>query len=241
MSEATTGKEPRPLDFVKIVWRRKIMLIALFAASVIVTMAVSLLLPKYYRSEAVILTIAPESGGLGAALSASPFGGVISGSLGGLSSPADKILVFLKSRTVAETVIKRFDLLRVFNESKWDTIKGTWKISEKPPLMEEAVRELGKKVASFRKSREGAITITVEWKDPKLAAQIANYYVVALAEFMKDKSVNTTIQIVDPAVPAEKKSSPKIGQNMTMAGILSLFIGVLISFILEHLSMQRKA
>jgi tyrosine-protein kinase Etk/Wzc len=241
MSEAMTGKELRPLDYGKIIWRRKIMLIALFAASVIVTMAVSMLLPKYYRSEAVILTIAPESGGLGAALSASPFGGALSGPLGGLSSPADKILVFLKSRTVAEMVVKRFDLLRVFNESKWDTSKGAWKTSEKPPLMEDAVRELGKKVTSFRKSREGSITITVEWKDPKLAAQIANYYVAALAEFMKDKSVNTTIQIVDPAIPAEQKSSPKIGQNMIMAGIMSLFIGVLIAFILEHLSKQEKA
>jgi uncharacterized protein involved in exopolysaccharide biosynthesis len=215
------------------------MLIALFAASVIVTMAVSLLLPKYYRSEAVILAIAPESGGLGAALSASPFGGALSGSLAGLSSPSDKILIFLRSRTVAEMVVKRFDLLRVFNENKWDTSKEAWKTSEKPPLMEDAVRKLEKKVTSFRKSKEGAITITVEWKDPKLAAQIANYYVVALAEFMKDKSVNTTVQIVDPAVPAEKKSSPKIGQNMIMAGILSLFIGVLIAFVLEQQSKKK--
>ena len=107
--------------------------------------------------------------------------------------------------------------------------------------MEDAVKELGKKVTSFRKSKEGSITITVEWKDPKLAAQIANYYIVALAEFMKDKSHVTTISIVDPAVPAERKSWPKTGQNMMLAGILSLFIGVLIAFFLEHLSKQKAA
>jgi uncharacterized protein involved in exopolysaccharide biosynthesis len=137
-------------------------------------------------------------------------------------------------------VIKRFDLLRVFNAGKWDAEKGAWKDPAKPPLMEEAVKKLGKKVTAFRKSREGTIAISVEWKDPKLAAQIANYYVVALAEFMKDKSVNTTVQIVDAAVPAEKKSSPKTTLNMIMAGMLSLLGGMFIALALEHLSRQDK-
>jgi uncharacterized protein involved in exopolysaccharide biosynthesis len=233
---------PGLADYANILWRRKFMLIAIFTTFVVITMIVSLMLPKYYKSEAMILAIAPETGGLGAALSASPFAGALTGSLGGLSSPADKILVFLKSRTVAEMVVKRFDLLRVFNEKKWDAAKGSWKDPAKPPLMEDAVKMLGKKVTAFKKSKEGSITITVEWKDPKLAAQIANYYVAALAEFMKDKSVNTTVQIVDTAVPAERKSSPRIALNMAMAGILSLFIGALAAFVLEQrLSLRRKA
>jgi uncharacterized protein involved in exopolysaccharide biosynthesis len=223
-----------------ILWRRKIMLIILCTLSVIITMAVSLMLPKYYKSEALILTLAPETGGLGAVLSATPLAGAFTASLGGLSSPADKILVFLKSRTVAEMVIKRFDLLRVFNADKWAAEKGAWKDPAKPPLMEDAVRNLGTKVTSFKKSKEGSITIIVEWKDPKLAAAIANYYVVALAEFMKDKAVNTTVQIVDSAVPAERKSSPRITLNMAMAGIISLFIGVVIALFLENASKHKQ-
>ena len=152
----------------------------------------------------MILAVAPESGGLSAALSATPLAEAFTGSLSGLSSPADKILVFLKSRTVAEMVIKRFDLLRVFNANKWNSDKGVWKDPSKPPLLEDAVKILEKTVTSFKIGKEGSITIIVEWKDPKLAANMANYYIVALAEFMKDKSVNTTVQIVDPAVPAEE-------------------------------------
>lgn len=242
MTEEMHESELTLLDYGKILWRRKIMLIILCALSVVITMVVSLLLPKYYKSEAMILAVAPEAGGLGAALSSSPLAGALTGSLGGLSSPADRILVFLKSRTVAEMVVKRFDLLRVFNADKWDAAKGAWKDPAKPPLMEDAVKKLRKNVTSFKKSKEGTITITVEWKDPKLAAHLANYYVAALAEFMKDKSVNTTVQIVDPAVPAERKSSPRIARNMAMAGILSLFIGVVLALVLEHLPLlQRKA
>ena len=221
------------VDFWTILWRRKTMIIVLCLVSVLATMVVSLLLPKYYKSEAMILAIAPESGGLVAALSASPLASALPGTFGGLTTPADKMLVFLKSRTVAEMVIKRFDLLRVFNEHKWDPVKGAWKNPDKPPLLEEAVKYLGEKVTSFKKSKEGTIAIMVEWKDPKLAADISNYYVVALAGIMKDKSVNTTVQIVDPAIPSEKKSRPLIGMNMILAGMLSLMIGVFIAFFLE--------
>jgi len=220
-------------DYGDVLRRRKAMIISLCVVSVLATLIVSLLLPTYYKSQAMILAVAPESGGLGAALSANPLAGALTGSLGGLSTPVDRLLVFLKSRTIAEMVIKRFDLLRVFNEHKWDTAKEAWKDPRKPPLLEDAVKKLGSSVTSFKKGKEGTITITVEWKDPKLAAEIANYYVAALTEFMKDKSVNTTVQIIDRAVPTEKKSSPKISWNMMTAGSISLMIGVFLAFFLE--------
>ena len=233
LKQQTPDDEINLTDYWDVLLRRKMMIISLCVVSVLATMTVSLLLPKYYQSQAMILAIAPESGGLGAALSANPLAGALTGSLGGLSTPVDRLLVFLKSRTIAEMVIKRFDLLRVFNERKWDAAKDAWKDPEKPPLLEDAVRKLGSRVTAFKKGKEGTITITVEWKDPKLAAEIANYYVAALTEFMKDKSVNTTVQIIDRAVPAGKKSSPKIGQNMITAGLISLMIGVFIAFFLE--------
>ncbi len=58
---------------------------------------------------------------------------------------------------------------------------------------------------SFKKGRAGTIAITVEWKDPKLAADMANVYVATLAEFMKDKPLNTMVQLIDRAVPAGGK------------------------------------
>ncbi len=241
MNEEMPQKEMPPFDYGRALWRRKGLITGLFVLFVLVAMGVSLKLPKYYKSEAVLLASAPEAGGLGAALSASPLVGALGGSLEGLSSPADKVLVLLKSRTVAEMVIRRFDLLHVFYEKKWDAQKGTWKEGVKPPFLEDAVRVLGKQVTTFKKGREGSITITVEWKDPKLAADIANYYIVALGEFMKDKSVTTTVQTVDHAVPANRKSSPKIALNMAIAGILSFFIGAFLAFILESRSGRDKA
>jgi uncharacterized protein involved in exopolysaccharide biosynthesis len=49
------------------------------------------------------------------------------------------------------------------------------------------------------------------------------------------------VQVIDPAYPAERKSRPKIRANMVVAGCASLFFGVLLAFVLEHVeSLKRK-
>jgi uncharacterized protein involved in exopolysaccharide biosynthesis len=240
MQESVPRNAPTLIDHVMIIWNRRRLLSLLIIVPAVCALVVSLALPKQYRSETVILIIAPESGGLGAMLSASPLAGALGATLTGSVSPVDKALIYLKSRTIAERVIRRFDLLRVFNERKWDARKGAWKDPARPPLMEDAVDRLVRKVATFKKSREGTISVSVLWKDPKLAADIANYYVSSLIEFMKDKSVNMTVQIIDPAVPAEKKASPGILRNTALAGIVGLLAGIVLAFVLENLSRQKR-
>lgn len=238
MQEIMQEDEINFLEYWNVLWRRKYLLIALFIIFMIVTMVWSFQQPKFYMSETMIITSGSESGGLGAALSSLPFAGGLGG--GGTQTPMDKIMVILKSRTIAEEVIKKFDLMKIFNDKAWDQIKGAWKSSEQPPLMEDAVKQLNSGIANFIKGKEGAtITVRVEWKDPQLAADIANYYVYALTDFLKDKSMNINVQIVDRAVPAAHKSRPKIRQNMMLAGIMSLFIGGLIAFILEFFEKRK--
>jgi len=226
------------LVYWNVIWRRKIMLIALFTLSMVVAMVISMLLPKFYGSETVIMSSTSEPGGLGTALSSLPFAGALTG-VAGIQTPADKIMVILKSRTVAEAVIRKFDLLRIFNETHWDTAKGSWKNPLKPPLLVDAVDMLTKNVTKISKSKEGFITVRVEWKDPQLAADMANFYVTALTTILNEKAINITIQVIDKAVPAERKSRPKIKVNMMLAGVLSIFIGIFIAFFLECLKNQK--
>ncbi len=227
------------IELWNVLWRRKVMITVLFVVAVTVTMVISLNMPKFYKSETMVITSESEAGGLGAALSAMPFAGALAGAAG-IQTPADKIMVILKSRSIAESVINRFDLMKVFYDKEWDQEKGMWKNPDKHPVLEDAVKKLTKSVATINKSKEGAITVSVEWKDPRLAAEMANYYVSVLTEFLKDKSINVTVQVVDRAVPAERKSRPKTSLNMMLAGVTSLFIGVFVSFFLEFLSKQKK-
>lgn len=234
MEEQLQLNEINLLEYWSVLWKRKFFIIGLVLITIIITMIIGLLTPKIYRSETVIISTATESGGLGAALSAIPFAGALAGA-SGLQTPADKIMVILKSRTVAEAVIKKFDLMKVFFEDQWDRTKGAWKNPDDPPLMSDSIKKLTNEITSFNKSKEGAITITVEWQDPVLAADIANYYINVLSVFLNEKSININIQIVDRAIAAERKSKPKIALNMVLAGIMSLFISIILSFFKEYI------
>lgn len=49
-----------------------------------------------------------------------------------------------------------------------------------------------------------------------------------------------TVQLLDKAVPAERKSKPNVRLNMAIAGALSLFVGIFLAFFLEYLDRVRK-
>jgi uncharacterized protein involved in exopolysaccharide biosynthesis len=49
-----------------------------------------------------------------------------------------------------------------------------------------------------------------------------------------------TVQVLDKAVPAERKSKPKTTLNMAIAGALSLFVGIFLAFFLEYVERIRK-
>jgi uncharacterized protein involved in exopolysaccharide biosynthesis len=238
MQENIPNEEISLVDYWSVLCRRKMLIISISTVSVIAVFIASLLLPKYYRSETVLISTSSDAGGLGSALTALPLVGVL-GAGAGLQTPADKLMVILKSRTTAEDVIRKFGLMQVFYENKWDASKGSWKDPDKHPVMQDAVKILTSNIARFTRSKEGSITITVEWKDPGLAADIANYYVTALTDFLKDKAINITVQVVDKAVPAERKSRPKVLLNTALAGVTSLFIGIFIAFVRESLSRQK--
>jgi uncharacterized protein involved in exopolysaccharide biosynthesis len=226
-------------EYWNVLCRRKKMLIIMFAVFVTLAMVISLLSPKYYKSQAVILVSGSATGGLGAALSSSPLGGVLGG-VGLLHSQADTALAFLQSRTIAEKTINKFGLMKILFRKQWDDAAGTWKDPEKRPFMEDAVKLLTKKIVSQVKNKDDTITISVVWKDPQLAADMANYYVTALADILNERSMNLTIQVIDMAVPAHKKYKPKTALNMVLAGMLSLFLGVFIAFFREYLEKHKK-
>ena len=50
-----------------------------------------------------------------------------------------------------------------------------------------------------------------------------------------------TVQVLDPAIPAEKKSKPRILLNTIIAGVLALFVGIFLAFFLEYLDRMRTS
>ncbi len=174
--QSTADDEVNLLDYWRVIWKRRWLLGGLFAASVLTAMVVSLLMPKIYESTATLLPSldSKEGGGLGALLSA---GGAAQGlgiSLPGTpATPTDIFVAMLKSRIMADEVIKRFNLMDLYEKK---TMQETRKALEGDTRITVA--------------KEKVIKITVEAKSPPLAADIANFYVSNLDRLNRTLNVS---------------------------------------------------
>lgn len=145
-----------------------------------VTAIVSLLLPKKYIATTIIMPI-NASNSVGLAALTGQLGGLSSlmGLSGTGSSPLTQFMALLKTRTLAEQVIQSCNLLPVLFPKE----------SDRPlRVNEDAVKALLAQVRFREEKKEGIITISAEFRDPKLAADVANEYVKGLQGFISENS-----------------------------------------------------
>src|SRR5438093_5640695 len=162
-------EEVNLLDYCRVISKRRRLIGGLFAASVLTAMVASLLMPKIYESTASLLPSldSKDGAGLGALLAATGAGGAAQSlgfSLPGTpATPTDLFVAMLKSRIMADEVIRKLNLRDLY-EAK--TMQDTRKALEGD--------------TKITVTKEKVIKITVEAKNPSLAADIANSYVANL-------------------------------------------------------------
>jgi len=137
----------------------------------------ALSLPNIYTGTTRVLP--PQQGQSSAAAMLSQLGGLagVVGGAAGLKNPNDLYIGMLKSRTVADNMVQRFDLLNYY-ENK---------------LLSDARNTLAAKT-SIVAGKDGIIVIEVDDKDPKRAAELANAYVDELYKFTKVLAVTEASQ-----------------------------------------------
>jgi uncharacterized protein involved in exopolysaccharide biosynthesis len=178
------------LDYWRVIWRRRKVILLVFFVSVVSAAIISLRMIPIYQAKATLMPIESSQGRFASALGAFqnlPFvGGAVGGALSKTAS--DKLVSILNSRTIAEDVIKKLDLIKIVFKNMWDEKRQQWKTS-KPPTLQDTVQVLHgmKKVIDDRKS---LISITVEHENPKLAADIANEYAAALHKFLNVNAIS---------------------------------------------------
>ncbi len=152
------------LEMLQMLWEHKWLLIGSTLGAGVLAAGVTLLMPNYYTATARILP--PQQSSSSAAALLGQLGGLAAaagGNLAGIRNPNDLYVGMLKSRTVADRLIEKFDLKTYFDEKYQMTTQ----------------KELGK-ASRISAGKDGIISISVELKDPKLAADVANAYVEEL-------------------------------------------------------------
>jgi len=149
------------IDYFRVIFKYRVMIIVLCVLSVATAVVMSLFLPKVYSATASIVppmdVMQRErgfTGGLGG-------GNALLQKAMGVTSIADMYAGILESRVVADAIINRFDLMKVYGET----------------MFRSNVRNKLKKSTSIKVSKSGIVNVGVEDRDPNRAAAMANAYV----------------------------------------------------------------
>jgi tyrosine-protein kinase Etk/Wzc len=277
------------LDLLIVLAKHKKMILSVTVVAALLAIGYALWLPNIYTGTVKILP--PQQNQSSASALLGQLGGLagLAGGTMGIKNPSDSYIAMLKSRTLNEKIVKRFDLQQVY-EAK--TLTDTLKALENN--------------STFTADKDGVIAVEVSDLDPKRAADIANAFIEELAKQMQnfvltdvsqkrvffeqqmkqakdkltdaeirlDKTPNTSlqymdavrdfkyqggiweilakqfevakldeakdfpmIQVLDKAIPPEKKSKPKRALIVILVTLVAFFLALIWAFISE--AMQR--
>ena len=153
--------------------RSRLILFSTFTAAILAVIA-SFFLTNIYSATAKILPPQQESGLLSSVMGQLGNLASFAGDVVGKGNKPEMYVELLSSEAVMDPIIDRFKLMEVYNQKYR---QFTYKLVENHA-----------KIVANKKS--GIISITVDDKDPKRAAAIANAYVEELDKLLK--SINTT-------------------------------------------------
>jgi uncharacterized protein involved in exopolysaccharide biosynthesis len=161
-------------EFLIVIAKRKSFIFKFVSLVAILSIITALLLPKIYTANTKILP-PQQSQSMGAMATLSQLGplAALAGQGLGLRSPSDLYVAMLRSDTVANALIDRFSLMTVYKQK----------------LREDTRKLLVSATEIKAGQKDGVISISVDDRDPRLAAELANGYVEELEELTRTLNV----------------------------------------------------
>jgi uncharacterized protein involved in exopolysaccharide biosynthesis len=166
------------IDLLIVLAKHKRLIVGLAAAAAVVAAVVSLLMPPVFLAETRFLS--PQTSSSMAAQIMNQLGpaSILLGAAPGSKSPNELFIELVRSRPVLDKVMDRFDLMKLYGvESR-----------------EDARRALRENIRTGNHIKSGIITVGVQDKDPKRAADIANALIKELRNLNKGLSITEASQ-----------------------------------------------
>jgi tyrosine-protein kinase Etk/Wzc len=130
-------------------------------------LGISFLIPPTYTAKTQFLPPQQQQSAAASMLASLGSLGGLAGAVGGIKNPADQYLAYMKSVTLQDSLIERFNLLERYEaKTKTDARLG---------LKENVRASTGK---------DGLISVEVDDTDPKFAAELANAHVEELGKLL---------------------------------------------------------
>jgi uncharacterized protein involved in exopolysaccharide biosynthesis len=167
------------LEKITLLWDHRRFLLRVMLCGFIFTTLLAFLIPKEYTST-VSLMPPDQQSGLGAAALAAFAGkagdgmSALAGDLLGAKSSGDLFVGVLKSRTVQDNVVRKFDLRKIYRVRLW----------------EDARKQLARNTDILQERKSQIITVSVSDRNAERAASIANQYVSELNNLVNQVSTS---------------------------------------------------
>ncbi len=200
------------LDSMIVLAKHKKLLIGLPLLVAIGATVISLALPKVYQASTKLLP--PQQSQSGASALLAQLGGAagLAAGMAGVKSTSDLYIGILKSRTVADKLIRRFDLKKKYETDSQEIARAR--------LKENTVVTAGK---------DGLITVDVEDEGQKTVAALANGYVEELQQLTRVLAITEASQrrvFFERQLEAAKDNLAKVEMSlkgaMDSGGVISV-------------------
>lgn len=172
------------LRYWHVIVQRRMLIGGFVAIATGLTIVASFTLPNRYVASATIMPIGTSTGGFASAIGQSGLGALLGVVGGGEAAPGQQLMVLLKSRSLAEQIIKKNGLLpALFPHVPAQDLR----VDEK-----SAGFLLGHMKFVEEKKAGNIITISARFEDPQFAAEIVNMYIDGLQEFINENSLTSS-------------------------------------------------
>ncbi|MBO8130751.1 MAG: hypothetical protein H0Z29_04425 [Candidatus Marinimicrobia bacterium] len=163
------------IGLIYLLWKNKVILIVIVLSFTMLSIIISLLLPKTYKADVTVLISKSRSFSIPGIEILSNLG-IPSGI--GLESNLNKVMTVLKSRTLLERIIERFQLQERYRTDSF----------------EKTLKKLRSNV-KINVGEESQIIISVFDRDKYKAAEIANYLVYAADSILRTLNYDVAYEI----------------------------------------------
>ncbi len=130
-------------------------------------LGISFLIPPTYTAKTQFLPPQQQQSAAASMLASLGSLGGLAGAVGGIKNPSDQFIAYMNSVTLQDTLIERFKLLERYEAQNKTDARATLAVSVR--------------VAS---GKDGLMSVEVDDKDPRFAADLANSYVEELAKLL---------------------------------------------------------
>jgi uncharacterized protein involved in exopolysaccharide biosynthesis len=214
--------EIRLRDLWQVVWRGKWLIVSAALGTAILAIAVTFLITPVYRSSVLLVPTIETTASSGLASLATQFAGVAS--LAGVNLASGnrtaEAIATLRSRLFTEKFIREHNLLPILYADSWDEDARRWRDgADEGPTMWEAYERFD----SLRNVEEdlttGLIAVSVNWTDPKLAAEWANWLVADVNHVLRTRAIRESQQNLD-FLRTELQKNSQVPLQTTIFGLI---------------------